>query len=433
MKKFTFAIFLSLLFFGLAISGSVLAIEMAKVDSAQQLFYVKKEINKGLFINGQNEGEGQGSDNSTYSDEIYTGYASFQLNARVWNFLRDKQEMMDLSFNVGPFFGRGDGIETNSTEIIDANQQLFGVRAGLEGNYESRFYYDHKTYTLVQVNAWVRNDLFWKNSEGNRIDTNLVMTDYSNDEILNRFRYGFQAKGGWGFGRLNPMNNYMVADYVLKNYYQRRVFSEVEKERLAAKIGQIKQHRDPGIERSSSDELLQMKDFLRSEMMLEAPGFSEEEWLMGEFLPRYNGSRFELGPFFNYYNREPDFYYGGFLEYKNDKYKSFHWNRNIDLQASYSHYKKNDWASIVADFGWSYFANLKTQFGFGLKYVPGVVIYSLDKMDPLSHNFVPYIEYFTQVNEKARMNFSFAWRIADGDNFMVSGPEFSLSIYRSNY
>lgn len=407
--------------------------EMARIDSAHQLFYVKKEINKGIFINGQNEREEQISDNSGYSEEIYTGNASFQLNTQVWNFLRDKQEMMNLLFNVGPYFGSGNGSESNSTGVIRADHQLFGIRAGLTGNYESRFYYDHKTYTLVQVNAWARNDLFWRNSVGSLVDTNQVMTDYSNDEVFNRFRYGFQAKGGWGFGRLNPMNNYMVGDYVLANFYKRRVFSEVEKERLAAKIGQIKQQRDPGVEHPASAELRQMNDFLRSEMLLEAPEFSEEEWVMGEFLPRYNGTRFELGPFFNYYNREPDFYYGGFLEYKNDKYKSFNWNRNINLQASYSHYKKQNWASVVADFGWSYFPNLKTQFSFGLKYIPGVVVYSIDNMEPLRHNFVPYIKYFTQVNEKARMNFSFAWRISDGDDFVMSGPEFSLSLYRSNY
>ncbi|HKI89666.1 MAG TPA: hypothetical protein VKA38_11610, partial [Draconibacterium sp.] len=270
-------------------------------------------------------------------------------------------------------------------------------------------------------------------STGNKIDTNQVMTDYNDDEILNHFRYGFQAKGGWGFGRLNPMNHYMVADYVFTKFYSQQLFSEIEKENLAALIGEIKHQREPGVDRKTADELREMKEFLRNIMLLQPPNFSEEEWLMGEFLPRYDGSRLELGPFFNYYNREPDFYYGGFLQFQNDKYKSFNWNRNISIQASYSHYKKHDWASIVADFGYSYYPNLKTQFSFGLKYVPGVVIYSLENMEPVKHNFIPYIEYFTQVNEKARMNLSFAWHIADSEEFMMPGPEFTLSFYGSSY
>lgn len=433
MKKYTPFLFLMILFSGLIITNSTFAQDLFKLDSTHQYFYIKKEIDKGLFSNGQNERESLISDNLDYSEKLYTGYAGFQLKGQVWNFLQDKQEMMNLSVNVGPFLGSGTGFEINPTEIIKANKQRYGLRAGIEGNYESRFYYDQKTYTLVQVNAWGRNDVFWQNSVGNRVDTNQVMTDYNNDEFLDHFRYGFQAKGGWGFGRLKPMNHYMVSDYIFSKFYPQRLFSEIEKGNLANLIGAIKQRREPGVERESAEELRELKEFLRKNMLLEPPNFSENEWLMGEFLPRYDGSRLELGPFFNYYNREPDFYYGGFLQYRNDKYQNFRWNRNISLQASYSHYKKNDWASIVADFGYSYYPNLKTQFSFGLKYMPGIVIYSLQNMEPVKHNFIPYIEYFTQVNEKSRVNLTFAWHIADGEEFLMPGPEFTLSLYRSSY
>ena len=433
MKKYTLVLFLLLLFSGLTILNSVSAVELAKIDSTHQLFYVKKEFNTGLFASGQNEREAQISDNSEYSEELYTGFASFKISTQVWNFLHDKQETMKLMFNVGPFFGSGNVFDRSATEVINANRQLYGLRALLAGSYENRFYYDQKTYTLVQVDGWVKNDVFWQNTTGTRVDSNLVMSDYDKDKFTDRLRYGFHAKAGWGFGRLNPVNNYMVADYVLKYFYPRRVFSEAEELHLARKIGEIKQRREPGIDRSSEAELHEMNDFLRSEMMLEATKLTEDEWLMGEFLPRYNGSRIEIGPYFNYYNREPDFYYGGFLTYRNDTYRNFNWNRNVSLQASYSHYKQHDWANIMADLGWSYFPNLKTQIGFGLKYIPGVVIHSLENIEPVRHNFVPYIEYFTQINARSRMNFSFAWRIADGEDFMKSGPEFSLSFYRSSY
>lgn len=433
MKKYTPVIILYFLFSALAFSSAAFAGEVAKIDSAQQLFFIKREFNNGLFASGQNERESQLSDNFDFSEELYTGYTSYQLNNRVWNFLDYKQEAINLNFNVGPFYGNGNVFENSAAGAINANRQLYGLRALLAGSYESRFYYDQKTYTLVQVDGWLRNDVFWQNTSGTRVDTNLVMSDYNNDKFTDRLRYGFHAKAGWGFGRLNPVNHYMVADYILKNFYPRRVFSEAEELQLARKIGEIKQRREPGVERLASAELREVNDFLRSKMMLEATKLTEDDWLMGEFLPRYNGSRVELGPYFNYYNREPDFYYGGFLTYRNESYRSFNWNRNVSLQAKYSHYKQNDWANIEADLGWSYFPNLKNQFDFGLRYIPGVVIHSLKNIEPVRHNFVPYIKYFTQINARSRMNLSFAWRIADGEDFMKSGPEFSLSFYRSSY
>ena len=251
--------------------------------------------------------------------------------------------------------------------------------------------------------------------------------------VSNKFRYGFQAKAGWGFGKLNPMNHFMVADYLLDKYYKGRLFSENEIDKLANKIAEIKHLRDPSISYSSENELKGMKEYLRSSMLLSAPEMLEEEWEMGEFMPRMAGQRLEFGPFFNYYNREPDFYYGGFAQYDNAKYVNSKWNRNFTAILNYSHYKRHNWASLETNLGWTYYPNLKSQFGFGIKYIPGMVVYDIDDVEPLKHNFVPYIEYYTQLNKKSRVNLSFAWKLGDGEEFMMTGPEFSLAIYRSRY
>ncbi len=431
MKRYRLVVFLFIC--GLILTNLTFAIEPARMDSAHQLFYIKKEITKGALFGGQYERESLVSNSSFYSEKLYVGSAAYQVNAKVWNFLDYKQETMNLLFNVGPMVGDGTFRKNGVEGMIDADRQVYGLRGLVAANYERRYYYDQKTYTLVQVNAWGRNDIFWQNTKGNLIDTNLVSKKYSNEKVIDRLRYGINAKGAWGMGRLNPMNHYMIADYVLKNFYPRRIFSEIEKENLAGKIGIIKQRREPGVERSAAEELSEVYDFLRSNMLLEAPAFSEAEWLKGEFLPRYNGARFEIGPFFNYYNREPDFYYGGFAQFRNDRYINFGWNRNISLEANYNHYKNQDWASFIADIGYSYFPDLENKISLGVKYIPSVTVYRLDKIDPIRNNFVPYFEYFTQVNEKNRVSLSFAWKIADSDDFMVSGPEFSVSFYRSSY
>jgi hypothetical protein len=269
--------------------------------------------------------------------------------------------------------------------------------------------------------------------EGVRVDSANVTTDFKNKDLFNKFRYGFQAKAGWGYGKLNPMNHYMTAGYIASEYYKGRNFSENEIEKLAAKINDIKQRRDPRIQHSPEKELAEIKEFLRSTMLLSPPEISVNEWETGEFVPRLQGSRIEFGPFFNYYNYEPDFYYGGFINYDCGKYINSKWNRNLNANVRYNIYKHHDWATFETNLGWSYYSGLKSKYSFGLKYIPGMVIRDWDDMDPVKHNFVPYVEYYTQVNAKTRMNLSFAWKIGDGENFMLSGPEFSLVIYQSRY
>ncbi len=83
--------------------------------------------------------------------------------------------------------------------------------------------------------------------------------------------------------------------------------------------------------------------------------------------------------------------------------------------------------------GWSYYSTLKSQFDFGVKYVPAFEIEGFEDDGSLNHSIIPYLSYFTQLNSRSRIKMDFAWRFADSDKFVLSGPEFSLAIYRSRY
>jgi hypothetical protein len=43
------------------------------------------------------------------------------------------------------------------------------------------------------------------------------------------------------------------------------------------------------------------------------------------------------------------------------------------------------------------------------------------------------VEYFSQISRRYRIESTFAWRVAPDDQFMMAGPEFSVSVYRSKY
>lgn len=427
------AVFLVLLLFGLLNINRSDASVIQKGDTLSLPLFIKKEIHSGIFFNSSSEREELNTDISKKKEDLFSGVASYQFGGKVWNFLEYKQEMMDLVFNVGPFFGSGNWADSSKVMEIDGTLENYGLRLNLAGNYETRFYYDQKSYTLIKLNGWVKNELYLNNSEGTKTDSNHVTTVFDDSKIDNKFRYGFQARAGWGFGRLNPVNHVMVAEYLLESSYPGRIFSEVEMKHFASKIGEIKHRRDPGMSRSARQELAEIADYLRTKMLLAAPEIDEELWMLGEFAPRLQGTRFEIGPFFNYFNYEPDFYYGGFAQFENARYINRKWNRNFSMNLNYSHYKKHEWATLETNLGWNYYPNLKTQYSFGLKYIPGMVIYGLNDFDPVRHNFIPYVEYFTQVNAKTRVNLSFAWNLGDGEDFMMTGPNFSLAIYRSRY
>jgi hypothetical protein len=434
MKKTKNAfICLVLMLAGVSIANQSFAVNSEKTDTSKVYFFIKKELNTGLYLYSSKEREELNTNETTNKEEIFLGSAGFRFENRVWNFLSFKQEFIDLTFDLGPFFGFGNWLDTTTVSSVDGNHSTIGIRAKLNIDYVNRFYYDHRNFTLIEVSAWGKNDLYFQNMEGVRVDSANLSTDFKNKDLFNKFRYGFQAKAGWGYGKLNPMNHYMTAGYIASEYYKGRNFSENEIEKLAAKINDIKQRRDPGIQHSPEKELAEIKEFLRSTMLLSPPEISVNEWETGEFVPRLQGSRIEFGPFFNYYNYEPDFYYGGFINYDCGKYINSKWNRNLNANVRYNIYKHHDWATFETNLGWSYYSGLKSKYSFGLKYIPGMVIRDWDDMDPVKHNFVPYVEYYTQVNAKTRMNLSFAWKIGDGENFMLSGPEFSLVIYQSRY
>lgn len=424
-----------LLFF----SGGILSVNAKNSDGTQKpdtskvYFFIKKELNTGVYLNGANEREEIRTDETLQNEERFTGTPGFQFQNRIWNFLSYKQEFIDLTFDVGPFFGLGNWTDSTALQLIDGDQTTVGLRAKLGIDYSSRFYYDDRNYTIVNLNAWVRDDFFHQKFNGAVRDSNNVWSDFDDSGLDNKIRYGLTAKAGWGMGKQNPMNHFMVADYILDKYYKGRLFSVDEIERLANKITQLKLQRDPSVQIDHEKEMAEIVEFLRTSLLLANPEMPENEWRMGEFMPRLDGSRLELGPFFNYYNQEPDFYYGGYIQYDNAKYVNVKWNRQINVGLNYNHYKHHNWATLETNFGWSYYINLKSQFGFGLKYIPGVVVHDWDNFESVKHNFIPYLEYYTQVNSRTRVNLSFAWKLGDGEEFMLTGPEFSLAIYKSRY
>ena len=176
-----------------------------------------------------------------------------------------------------------------------------------------------------------------------------------------------------------------------------------------------------------------MQEFLNQKMFLIPVESLENEWKTGEFLPRFDGSRIEFGPFFKYFNREPDFIYGGYVSYENAKYCNVKWNRNFSAGVNYNAYKKQDWILAEINMGWSYFVKLKSQFDFGVKYIPGLILSESGKSGELNHGFIPYLGYFTQTDAKNRIDIKLAYRISDDDNLMLSGPEFSVTVFRSRY
>ncbi len=424
-------------------------------ENTDNLFYNKKELSFGFRLGGNSEREEFRTDETRNYEEITTGEANFQFSNRYWKFYDYMQERLEFNFEVGPFVGFGNWVDSTNVENINADHNLFGIRTAISVDYSNRYYYNQKNYTLVQVKGWARYDWYKQNSEGTTIDSFGVSLPYDESSTETKFRYGFEAKAGWGWGRLNPMNNYMLAQYILEKYYVGRNFSEEEIRNVAAEIYNIKNQREILTGHNTELEAKFISGFLNEKMLLAIPDNIETDWEMGEFLPRFNGNRVEGGPFFKYYNREPDFIYGAFIQYENEKYSSLKWNRNFGAGLKYSRYKfkgddpfigngqiesplneqfeGQDWVNAVINIGWSYFSDLKRQFDFGVKYIPGVELNNFSELGEFNHGLVPYVGYFSQINSKSRVNFTFAYRISQDEKLMLPGPEFYLSFYRSRY
>lgn len=402
-------------------------------NKSEVYFYEKNELNFGLQYEANSEREQLLTDFTKEYEEMATGFVKFQFKNNYWNFLDSKQEHIKFNFEVGPLWGNGNWMDSTQVENIEADHKVFGLRTNASIDYLQRYYYSNKNYTLVQVDGWARYDIYQQNSKGSSTDSNDVVTFFDEKTNESELRYGFQAKAGWGWGRLNPMNHYMVAEYLLNKYYEGRNFSEEEIRKFADVIAELKHQRNLKTEHKIDVEAGQIKEFLNKKMLLTVPDNLDADWQGGEFLPRYNGERVEGGPFFQYYNREPDFVYGGYIQYENSKYSSYKWNRNFSANLNYNRYKKQDWILAELDFGWSYFPDLKNQWDFGLRYIPGIVVNGFKNMESLNHGFIPYLGYFSQINAKTRVNIAMALRISEDEKILLPGPEFSISIYRSRY
>jgi hypothetical protein len=441
--------------FIICISSVNSIVAQVKSGFSDVLFYEKKELNNGFHFYGNGEREDLRTDISKTYEEITLGSGTFQFKNSYWNFLDYKQDFLEFNFEIGPFYGSGNSLDSSFVENIKADQNQFGVRTNASAKYSTRFYYNSKNYTIVDVKGWARYDLFKQNSEGTTIDSSGVASNFDNSSNETKFRYGFEAKAGWGWGRLNPMNNYMLAQHILEKYYAGRIFSENEIRGIAAEIHNIKGNRDIINGHNNELESQIIADFLNEKMLLIAPEDLKTDWELAEFKPRLNGTRIEVGPFFKYFNREPDFIYGGYILYENEKYFNAKWNRNFGAGLKYSRYKLKgddpfiddvqtesplneqfegqDWVNAEINIGWSYFPDLKRQLDFGVKYIPGVELNNFSELGEFNHGLVPYVGCFSQINSKSRVNITFAYRISQNEKLMLPGPEFSISVYRSRY
>lgn len=395
--------------------------------------FQKQEFNLGLHFNTDNEREETRTEIWREYEELKTKAVKFQLNNRFWNFQEYKQEHVDFIFEVGPLWGNGIWIDSSSAVNTEADQKIFGLRTNASASYSSRFYYNNKSYTIVQINGWGRYDFYNQNSTGTSTDSNQVVTDFEDETTTDKLRVGAEARAGWGIGRMKPMNNFMIADYLLKKYYSKNNLSQNDILKFANEISRIKRQRDLKTGHKTDEETAQMQEFLNQKMFLIPVPSLEEEWKTGEFLPRFTGNRFEFGPFFKYLNREPDFIYGAYVLFEHAKYCNVKWNRNFSAGVNYNAYKKQDWILGEFSLGWSYFIKLKSQLDFGAKYIPGFALNNSGNDESFHNGFIPFVGYFAQIDSRNRIDFKFAWRISEDEKMMLPGPEVSVSVYRSRY
>lgn len=395
--------------------------------------FQKHELKNGfVFSFGKEQEELRTDVTRLYKEQsIFNG--TYSLENSNWNLLDYKQEKLNYYFDLGPIGGYGNWVDSSKVGVTDASHNLYGLRAAAEVRYWSRYYYDPKSYSLIDVRATGRYDVYNQNSNGTTVDSFGVSTPLDKKDWNDKLHLGIEAKAGFGFGRLSPMNHLMTAHYLLEKYYPGRIFSDYEIARFAQVIANLKHSRDVRSGHLAEKEVEKLAEFVRGQLMLESPESMQSEWIYGEFDPRYEGTRVEMGPFFKYYNHEPDFVYGGFLQSNWDKYQNVKWNRNVGVSLNYNRYKKQDWITAELKLGWSYYSNLRSQFDFGIRYVPGIEINGFSNVGPLSHNFIPYLSWYSQLNTGSRVRFDFAWRIADGEQFVLPGPEFTLAFYRSRY
>jgi hypothetical protein len=422
-----FAIVVVMLVFTIRVSAQL------NNDSIMFMNFVKREFNTGFVAGVSPEREDFRSKSELFHEELTSGSASIFFAKQNRFFLPFRQELTETRLLIGPVAGTGNILEESAAGVIDAERELTGIRGLLQSSSTNRFYFDKKNYTLVHLDGWAKYSYNRRTDIGTFTDSLDVVVPYERESEAGKLRYGFNARAGWGIGRVQPVNHYMASVWLLDKYYPRRNFSEAEYILVAKEIGRIKHQRNMRTGRLSKNEAEQLESFLNSRLFLETSGGMVNDWILTEFRPRYHGSRVEFGPFFSYFNREPDFVYGGFLQFENEKYCNLKWNRKLAARLSYNSYKHHDWMLLETSLGWSWYPSLRSEWGAGVKYVSGMTVEDLREYGPVRHNFIPYVEYFSQISRRYRIETTFAWRVAPDDQFMMAGPEFSVSLYRSRY
>jgi hypothetical protein len=409
------------------------AFAQSNTDSATHFSFIKKELNTGAFFTFNTEREELRTQDYRHYEDLSKAFSGLRFENRNWIYLPHRQEKWSYSLEAGPFAGSGDYIDSSRVKHIDAVQDVTGMLGSLQGHYSGRYYIDRNHYTLVSISAWTRYEIYRQSARGTITDSTSATTVYDEKKGKTTFRNGIRAKAGWGTGRLIPVNHYATAEWLLMKYYPGRIFSEEEVEKVTRKIAGIKHQRNARTGHAAEKEWKELGEYLKKELFLTPPEGALTDWQLTEYRPRFRGSRLEAGPFFNYFNKEPDFIYGGYVNIESHRYCGLKRNRLLEAGISYNRYKKNDWMLLETALGWNFYPNLKTEYGIGLKYVSGMAINGSGDMGPLRHHFVPYLEYYKQLNPAYRIEASIAWSIAPVDQFMLPGPELTVSIYRSRY
>lgn len=401
--------------------------------SATDFSFIKKELNTGAFFTYKTEREELRTQDYRHYEDLSNAFSGMRFENRNWIYLPHRQESWSYSLEAGLFAGKGDYMDSSRVKQIEAGHELAGVLGSLRGNYSGRFYIDKNHYTLASVNVMAQYGMYRQSVSGTMTDSVQVTTPYDEKNGASKFRNGISARAGWGTGRLIPVNHYATAEWLFMKYYPGRIFSEEEIEKVTREIARIKHQRNARTGHVAEKEWKELGEYLKKELFLTPPEGGLTDWQRTEYMPRLRGSRLEAGPFFNYFNKEPDFIYGGYVNIESHRYCGLNRNRLLEAGISYNRYKREDWVLLKTALGWNFYPDLSTEYGIGLKYVSGMVINGFDDSGPVRHHFIPYLSYYKQLNPDCRIEASIAWTIAPADQFMLPGPELTVSIYRSRY
>lgn len=404
-------------------------------DKVSSLRFYKTELNSGFSFYKNDTRESFITDLSNFTENRSNYGADYFYSLNWFGLDNKKQEISKILIGIGPVYATGNSTFSEQLIARSADNRIFGATLSGKIDFSGRYYYEGNSYALVEAAGFGKIEKLQINSKG--YEANLVSsaqaTRFEENFLDNRLRYGIKTKAGWGIGQPEVANHLMEAEYILNSFYKGRLFSPGEKNELADKIGRIKNSRKLQAAHNTEKEAEEVARFLNSNLLLTIPGELVETWKYGEFSPRFDGNRFEVGPFFNYFNREPDFVYGGFLGFESDKYLNFRWSRLFKAELSYNRYKTRDWLQLETVFQFDFYQNLRSKFSLGLKYIPVLEVKDTRQNTSFQNVFIPTIGYFSQLNEKTRMELALVYNITNQNDYFIQGPEFSLSIYRSRY